>query len=79
MQTPNSPVNLAWAEAMKAAISSCRTWMNSILPFGPLQRAEHAVDAVAGIAVDPPHAPLVKALDEEIADGLGHGIAVLAV
>ena len=47
MHTPSSPVNLAWAEAMKAAISSCRTWTNSILSFGPLQRAEHAVDAVA--------------------------------
>jgi len=29
--TPNSPVNLACATAMKAAISSCRTWMNSML------------------------------------------------
>ena len=33
MQTPTSPVNLAWAQAMKAAISSCRTWMNSIFPL----------------------------------------------
>ena len=29
MQTPTSPVNLAWAQAMKAAISSWRTWTNS--------------------------------------------------
>ena len=29
MQTPTSPVNLAWAHAIKAAISSWRTWMNS--------------------------------------------------
>src|SRR4051812_19055802 len=29
MQTPSWPVNLAWAHAMKAAISSCLTWMNS--------------------------------------------------
>ena len=58
MQTPSSPVNLAWAEAMKAAISSCRTWMNSILPLGAVQRAEQAVDAVAGIAEDAPDAPL---------------------
>ena len=49
------------------------------LALGPLQRAKHAVDAVARIAVDPPHAPLVKALDKEIADGLGHGISVLAM
>jgi hypothetical protein len=30
-QTPISPVNLAWAQAMKAAISSWRAWMNRIL------------------------------------------------
>ena len=29
MQTPSSPVNLACAQAMNAAISSWRTWMNS--------------------------------------------------
>src|SRR6185503_7336053 len=34
----------------------------------PLQRTEYAVDAVAGIAVNPTDAPLVKALDEKIAD-----------
>ena len=32
MHTLSSPENLAWAEAMKPAISSWRTWMNSILP-----------------------------------------------
>src|SRR5205823_5599347 len=30
MHTPTSPVNLAWAHAMKAASSSWRAWMNSI-------------------------------------------------
>ena len=30
--TPISPVNLACAHAMKAAISSCRTWMKSGSP-----------------------------------------------
>src|SRR5215208_3618711 len=29
MQTPTSPVNLACAQAMKAAISSWRTWISS--------------------------------------------------
>ena len=29
MQTPSSPVNLACAHAMNAAISSWRVWMNS--------------------------------------------------
>ena len=47
------------------------------LAFGALQRAEHAVDAVAGIAVDPSHAPLMKTLDKEVADGLGHGFPSL--
>ena len=43
------------------------------LAFGALQRAKAPVDAVAGIAIDAPHTPLVKSLDKEIADGLGHG------
>ncbi len=29
MQTPTSPVNFAWAQAMNAAISSCRTCTKS--------------------------------------------------
>ena len=44
------------------------------LAFGALQRAKDPVDAVAGIAIDAPHTPLVKSLDKEIADGLGHGV-----
>ena len=28
MQTPTRPVNLAYPTASKAAISSCRAWMN---------------------------------------------------
>ena len=44
--------------------------MNSIFAFGPLQRAEHAVDAVAGVAENPAHAPFVQPLHEEVADGL---------
>ncbi len=70
MQTPSSPVNLACAEAMKAAISSWRHLDEFDLAFGALQRTEDAVDAVAGIAVDAPDAPLMKTFDEEIADGL---------
>ncbi len=31
-QTPTSPVNLACAQAMNAAISSCRTWISSGSP-----------------------------------------------
>ena len=41
-------------------------------PFGAVERAEHAVDAVAGIAEDVAHAPVVQTLNKEIADGLGH-------
>ena len=33
MQPPTSPVNLAWPQAMKAAISSWRGWMNSGSPL----------------------------------------------
>ena len=32
MQTPTSPVNLAWPQAMNAAISSWRTWISSGSP-----------------------------------------------
>jgi hypothetical protein len=49
------------------------------LSFGTLQCPEHAIDPVARITIDSPHAPLIKALNEEVADGHGHGIAVLAV
>ena len=35
MQAPRSPVNLAYAQAMKAAISSWRAWTNLILPPTP--------------------------------------------
>ncbi len=42
------------------------------LALGAVQGAEHAVDAVAGVAVDPPHTPGVEPLDHEITDGLGH-------
>ena len=40
--------------------------------FVPAKRAEHAVDAVAGIAKNPPDAPSMKAGHEEIANGLAH-------
>jgi hypothetical protein len=35
---------------------------------GALQAAEHAVDAVAGISKDPPDAPLMQSVDNEITD-----------
>jgi hypothetical protein len=54
------------ATAMKAAISSCRTWMNSIA--GALKSPDYAVDAVAGVSVDPPDAPCVQAFNNKIAD-----------
>ena len=34
--------------------------------------AEHAVDAVAGIAVNAANAPGMQSLDDEVADGLSH-------
>src|SRR6185437_13022468 len=40
---------------------------------GAVQRAEDAVDAVPGVAVDAPDTPLVQALDKKIADRLTHG------
>ena len=35
MQAPRSPVNLAYAQAMKAALTSWRAWTNLILPPTP--------------------------------------------
>ena len=40
------------------------------LAVGALQRAKHAVDAVAGIAEDFSHAPGMEPLDQEITNGL---------
>src|SRR5690606_10199209 len=42
------------------------------LSIGPVERTEYAVDAVSGIPIDAPHAPLVKPLDDEISDCRGH-------
>src|SRR4051812_22999447 len=38
-----------------------------------IQRAEHAVDAVAGIAKNSAHAPRLESLDDEVTDSCGHG------
>ena len=48
------------------------------LAFGSLQGAEHAIDAVAWIAVNPSHAPLMKTVDQEVAYGYGHRVPILA-
>jgi len=37
--------------------------------LGPLQRAEHAVDAVTRVPIDASHTPLMQRLDEEITHG----------
>ncbi len=42
------------------------------LALGPVQGPQHAVDAVAGVAVDSAHPPGVEPLDQEIANGPGH-------
>ena len=67
MQTPTSPVNLACAQAMKAASSSCRACTNSHLLAHALEGAHQAVDAVAGIAEHAPHAPGMQALEHLVA------------
>ncbi len=38
-----------------------------------VERADQAVDAVAGKAENAPHAPLVKTLPDEFGNGLRHG------
>ncbi len=43
------------------------------LAVGPVERAEHTIDAIARIAVDAPHAPLVQAFNKKVADRHRHG------
>ena len=42
------------------------------LAFCAIQRAEHAIDAVAGIAEHAAHAPLMQSFDDEVAYGRCH-------
>src|SRR6478609_4205877 len=42
------------------------------LSLRAIERAEHAVDAVAGISEDAAHAPRVKTLDNKVSDCLAH-------
>src|SRR5690606_27937445 len=45
------------------------------LAIGPVQRTEHAVDAVARVSIDAAHAPLVEPFDKIIRDcDLAHGV-----
>jgi len=41
----------------------------------PVERAEDTVDAVTGVPEDVANTPLLQALNEEVADCLGHGTA----
>jgi hypothetical protein len=43
-----------------------------LLVLGTIERAEYAIDAVAGITENFSHAPGVQALDDEITDSLAH-------
>ena len=71
MHTPSSPANLAWAHAMKAAISSWRVWVKTGSSSTSLERAEEPVDAVARIAVHPVHAPSGQTLQHVDSATLG--------
>src|SRR5881409_2437527 len=42
--------------------------------FGALERAHDAVDSVAGVAVDAPHAPFAQPPDQKVARCLSHGL-----
>src|SRR3954462_4094818 len=83
MQTPTSPVNLAWAHAANAPLAgelgggACRerrqllvARLHEAQPVSQLVEAsEDPVDAVAGIAVHTLDAPFGEALEDEPADG----------
>ena len=57
---------------MNAAISSWRACTNSNRSPARFSAPSSAVDAVARVAVDPPHAPRRQALEQEIRHRLGH-------
>jgi hypothetical protein len=42
------------------------------LALSTLKGSEHAVDAIARIAKEVAHAPLMQTLNDEVGDGLGH-------
>src|SRR5690606_14217599 len=45
------------------------------LLVGAIQRAEHAIDAIARIAIDAPNAPLIEAFDQEVTNCYRHEIS----
>src|SRR6185437_12054950 len=49
------------------------------LVAGPVERADQAADAVAGVAEDPLDPPLMQPLPHEIADCLGHAVRSAAL
>ena len=63
--TPSSPVNLAWATAMKRRHLLVPR-LDEVDVAVALERADHAVDAVARIAENPADAPGLEPVDEEI-------------
>lgn len=42
------------------------------LALGPAQRAEHPVDAVAGVTEDAPYSPLIQTFHQKVAYRAGH-------
>jgi hypothetical protein len=67
---------LAGELGVRRSHESCHLFVTGLneldLALGTLQRTEHAVNAVAGIAKYPADAPLEQPLNDEIADSLRH-------
>jgi hypothetical protein len=42
------------------------------LSLRTIEGAKHSVDAIAGVAVNAPHAPRVQAINQKVTDGRGH-------
>ena len=79
MQTPISPVNLAWAQAMKAPISSWRDWMSSGSPSARSSAPRKPLIPSPGIAVGPFDPPGPQALEDVVRDQRGHRVSSLDV
>ncbi len=75
-QAASWPVICASAPAAKAAVSSCRTWIQSMLPLRRMASID-GVQAVADDAVDAPDTGLDECLHESFGHGLCQHIALL--
>jgi hypothetical protein len=72
MQTPRRPENFGIGGGHECRHLFVARLDEIDLAAGAIERAEHAVDAIARVAEEVSYTPILQALDQEIANGLGH-------